>query len=115
MHRSSSSSSSPHLKRQSFVTNSIDLLNQQAASETYNYTPLWTAPEVLTGTYNGKVDIWALGCVIIEMASGKPPWHEKNFSHPFIALWHIGNEHEIPLVPIDFATWQLLVDDLDLC
>ena len=37
------------------------------------------APEVLhtvhnDRSYSGKVDIWSLGCVVIEMWSGKRPW-----------------------------------------
>ncbi len=39
----------------------------------------WMAPEVIAGgndqrTYSGKVDIWSLGCVVIEMWSGVRPW-----------------------------------------
>jgi len=35
----------------------------------------WMAPEILKQErYGRKVDIWSLGCVIIEMASGKHPW-----------------------------------------
>lgn len=66
---------------------------------TYNYTPLWTAPEVLVGDYDNKVDVWSLGCVIIEMASGKPPWSEQNFENPFRALYHIGKSNAIPKLP----------------
>jgi serine/threonine protein kinase len=68
-------------------------------TQTYNYTPLWTAPEVLTGTYSNKVDIWSLGCVVIEMASGKPPWSECAFENPFRALYHIGNSDATPRIP----------------
>jgi len=70
-----------------------------APGRTYNYTPLWTAPEVLLGDYDTKVDIWSLGCVIIEMASAKPPWSEQNFENPFRALYHIGNSDAIPKIP----------------
>jgi len=66
---------------------------------TYNYTPLWTAPEVLLGDYDTKVDIWSLGCVIIEMTTAKPPWSEQNFENPFRALYHIGNSGAIPKLP----------------
>eukprot|EP00808_Paulinella_micropora_P013147 g60975.t1 len=74
-------------------------MDKMAPTQSYNYTPLWTAPEVLTGDYNSKVDIWSLGCVIIEMASAKTPWAEQNFENPFRALYHIGNSNSIPKIP----------------
>jgi serine/threonine protein kinase len=76
-----------------------NILGKAAPSVSYNYTPLWTAPEVLTGDYNSRVDIWSLGCVIIEMVSGKPPWSEQNFENPFRALYHIGNSDSLPKIP----------------
>lgn len=71
----------------------------QAPSMGYSYTPLWTAPELLTGDYNSKVDIWSSGCVVIEMLSGQPPWAEQNFENPFRALYHIGHSDNIPVIP----------------
>ena len=35
----------------------------------------WMAPEVLKGeSYGRKVDIWSLGCVVLEMVTAKHPW-----------------------------------------
>lgn len=40
------------------------------------------APELCHGSYNNKVDIWSLGCTLIEMVSKKMPFHEMNFENP---------------------------------
>jgi hypothetical protein len=84
-----------------------------APTSSYNYTPLWTAPEVLVGDYNNKVDVWSLGCVIIEMASARAPWSEQNFENPFRALYHIGNSGSIPKIPDGLS--PLGVEFVKLC
>ena len=37
----------------------------------------YMAPEAILPkqSYNSKKDIWSVGCVLIEMWSGKRPWH----------------------------------------
>lgn len=38
-------------------------------------TPLWMAPEVIAAQrFDGRADVWGLGCLVIELASGAPPW-----------------------------------------
>ncbi|XP_020238243.1 mitogen-activated protein kinase kinase kinase 5 isoform X2 [Cajanus cajan] len=47
-------------------------------------SPYWMAPEVVKGGIKNEsnpdvvkaIDIWSLGCTIIEMLTGKPPWSE---------------------------------------
>ena len=41
-------------------------------------TPFWTAPEIVQGaTYNEKVDQYAYGMLLLEILTGKPPWHSE--------------------------------------
>ncbi|PVU92830.1 hypothetical protein BB561_003592 [Smittium simulii] len=36
----------------------------------------WMAPEIVKGeNYSAKVDIWSLGCVFLEMWTGRRPWY----------------------------------------
>ena len=61
-------------------------------------TPYWMAPEVIRQEGHGrKVDIWSLGCTVIEMFTGLPPWHE--FDSHASAMFHIASSDEPP--PLD--------------
>ncbi|TNJ30665.1 Kinase, NEK [Giardia muris] len=42
---------------------------------TMAFTPLYAAPELLTGKeYTEKVDLWSLGCILYEMCTFSPPY-----------------------------------------
>ncbi|CAN0348728.1 unnamed protein product [Lampetra planeri] len=62
-------------------------------------TAAYMAPEVITrarGEGHGRAaDIWSLGCVLIEMATGKRPWHE--YEHNFQIMYRVGMGHKPPL------------------
>ena len=56
------------------------------------------APEVVRQTGAGRqADIWSVGCTIIEMATGKPPFSQ--FEAPVSALFHIAVTHKPPVFP----------------
>ncbi|TKS85443.1 Mitogen-activated protein kinase kinase kinase 4 [Collichthys lucidus] len=40
-------------------------------------------------------DIWSLGCVLIEMVTGKRPWHE--YEHNFQIMYKVGMGHKPPI------------------
>ena len=52
-------------------------------------TPYFMAPEVFEEKYSSKADIWGIGCVAIQMATGSPPWRDKGFSNPISLFNHI--------------------------
>eukprot|EP00698_Gefionella_okellyi_P021370 TRINITY_DN690_c0_g1_i1.p1 TRINITY_DN690_c0_g1~~TRINITY_DN690_c0_g1_i1.p1 ORF type:complete len:434 (+),score=35.95 TRINITY_DN690_c0_g1_i1:172-1473(+) len=61
-------------------------------------TPFWMAPEVIKQTGHGwQADIWSLGCTIIEMVTGKPPYCQ--FKSHMVALYHIASATEPPPIP----------------
>ncbi|PSN64100.1 hypothetical protein BS50DRAFT_500201 [Corynespora cassiicola Philippines] len=58
-------------------------------------TPYWMAPEVieLSGATTSS-DIWSLGCTVIELIEGKPPYHKLQ---PMQALFRIVNDEHPPI------------------
>ena len=49
-------------------------------SQSFKGSPYWMAPEVvLRERHSCAADIWSVGCLVIEMATGKPPW--SNYSN----------------------------------
>jgi mitogen-activated protein kinase kinase kinase 17/18 len=61
-------------------------------------TPMYMAPEVARGEEQGPpADMWALGCTVLEMATGGAPW--TGFSDPFSVLQHIGYSSDVPAIP----------------
>ncbi|XP_070002256.1 LOW QUALITY PROTEIN: mitogen-activated protein kinase kinase kinase 17-like [Nicotiana sylvestris] len=61
-------------------------------------TPMFMAPEVARGEEQGfAADIWALGCTIIEMATGASPWTDS--TNPASLLYHIAFSGQKPEIP----------------
>ncbi|KAF3585308.1 hypothetical protein F2Q69_00025883 [Brassica cretica] len=63
-------------------------------------TPAFMAPEVARGERQGKEsDIWALGCTVIEMVTGSPPWVGGDSTDPVSVLYRVGYMGESPELP----------------
>ncbi|EAZ15192.1 mitogen-activated protein kinase kinase kinase 17 [Oryza sativa Japonica Group] len=61
-------------------------------------TPAFMAPEVARGEEQGlAADVWALGCTVIEMATGRAPWSDMDNVLP--ALHKIGYTDAVPDLP----------------
>jgi mitogen-activated protein kinase kinase kinase len=72
---------------------------RQGRQKSMTGTPMYMSPEVIQGASagrNGAVDIWSLGCVILEMATGRRPW--SNFDNEWAIMYNIaqGNPPHLP-------------------
>lgn len=66
-------------------------------------TIFWMAPEVIHNViknqrqgYSAKVDIWSLGCVILEMFVGQRPWSTEE---AIGAMYKLGSDRQAPPIP----------------
>lgn len=73
-------------------------------------TPMYMSPEVIKGENPGRagaVDVWSLGCVILEMATGRRPW--ASHDNEWAIMYNIaqGNPPQLP------STDQLSLQGID--
>lgn len=64
----------------------------------------WMAPEVVRSQgqgYSAKVDIWSLGCVVLEMFAGRRPWSKEE---AIGAIYKLGSLNQAPPIPDDVST-----------
>jgi mitogen-activated protein kinase kinase kinase len=65
-------------------------------------TPMYMSPEVIRGKTSGRLgatDIWSLGCVILEMASGRRPW--ATLDNEWAIMYNIAQGYTPSLPPRD--------------
>ena len=84
-------------------------------TSTIKGTPYFMAPEVLMQSkYGRKGDIWAVGCTMIQMLTGEPPWKDRNIQslvqlHMLLMQWDKGPP------PYDCDVTAECKECLDLC
>lgn len=62
-------------------------------------TPMYMSPEVIKGSNEGRqgaIDVWSLGCVILEMSTGRRPW--ASLDNEWAIMYNIaqGNPPQLP-------------------
>lgn len=89
--------------------------------KTMTGTPMYMSPEVIRGdagpssssgiTRHGSVDIWSLGCVILEMATGRRPWTLDN---EWAIMYNIAQGNP-PQLPTHDQLSDIGIDFLEKC
>ncbi|KAI1079555.1 MAP kinase [Whalleya microplaca] len=69
------------------------------ANKSMTGTPMYMSPELIKGENPGRtgaVDVWSLGCVILEMVTGRRPW--SNLDNEWAIMYNIaqGNPPQLP-------------------
>ncbi|KAJ5091726.1 hypothetical protein NUU61_006596 [Penicillium alfredii] len=92
--------------------------NQRKNQKTTTGTPMYMSPEVIRGdTSNlvnrqGAVDIWSLGCVVLEMATGRRPW--STLDNEWAIMYNIAQGNQ-PTLPANDQLSDLGIDFLARC
>ncbi|KAF8696122.1 hypothetical protein HU200_037012 [Digitaria exilis] len=75
-------------------------VNEDSSKRPIGGTPAFMAPEVARGEEQGPAaDVWALGCTVVEMATGRAPWSDMDGGDLLAALHRIGYTDAVPEVP----------------
>ncbi|KAH8425960.1 putative MAP kinase kinase kinase SskB [Aspergillus melleus] len=89
--------------KDALVPKDAQLAQQRGKNQkTMTGTPMYMSPEVIRGDSSklvhrqGAVDIWSLGCVILEMATGRRPW--STLDNEWAIMYNIaqGNQPQLP-------------------
>lgn len=80
-------------------------------------TPMYMAPEVIRASEKagklGSADIWSMGCVLLEIATGRKPW--SNLDNEWAIMFHIGIAQEHPPLPDPGQLSELGIDFIERC
>lgn len=85
------------------ISKKTDNIYGNDASNSMQGSVFWMAPEVVQSQgqgYSAKVDIWSLGCVVLEMFAGRRPWSREE---AIGAIFKLGSLSQAPPIPDDVA------------
>ncbi|KAK5364964.1 mitogen-activated protein kinase kinase kinase [Exophiala xenobiotica] len=83
------------------ISKKSDNIYGNDATNSMQGSVFWMAPEVVRSQgqgYSAKVDIWSLGCVVLEMFAGKRPWSREE---AIGAIFKLGSLSQAPPIPED--------------
>ncbi|KAL9106945.1 MAG: hypothetical protein Q9227_008068 [Pyrenula ochraceoflavens] len=83
------------------ISKKSDNIYGNDATNSMQGSVFWMAPEVVRSQgqgYSAKVDIWSLGCVVLEMFAGRRPWSREE---AIGAIFKLGSLNQAPPIPDD--------------
>ena len=68
-------------------------------------TPYYMSPELIAGiSQDARAnDMWALGCTLLELVVGKPPWSSFGFENVASLMTYVGHARTHPPLPSDIS------------
>ena len=81
------------------ISKKSDNIYGNDVANTMQGSVFWMAPEVIRSQgqgYSAKVDIWSLGCCVLEMFTGKRPWPKEE---AIGAMYKLGSLDQAPPIP----------------
>ena len=104
-----------HVKLADFGASQQLAMGETQATTEIKGTPYFMAPEVLSDSrYGRRGDVWALGCTIIQMLTGEPPWKDLKLQSIIQLHVHLTKFQGIPPCNgVELPT--VLRDFLELC
>ena len=87
-----------------------------AAVQSLQGTPMYMSPEVIKGESRGRrgaMDVWSLGCVVLEFATGRRPWSQLD--NEWAIMFHIGMAQQHPPLPEEGQLSDLGIDFIRQC
>ncbi|MFS7976267.1 putative mitogen-activated protein kinase kinase kinase STE-STE11 family [Helianthus anomalus] len=59
---------------------------------------MYFSPEVIDGVQEASSNIWAVGCIVLEMLTTNPPWGLKGDTNSDEIITRIGELNESPVI-----------------
>ncbi|WWC91828.1 uncharacterized protein L201_006775 [Kwoniella dendrophila CBS 6074] len=81
-------------------------------------TPMYMAPEMIKNVRSNKLgscDIWGLGCVVLQMITGRKPWSFLDFDNEWAIMFHLGATTEHPPLPDPNEMSEMGIEWIESC
>ncbi|KAJ1310152.1 hypothetical protein OPQ81_006897 [Rhizoctonia solani] len=89
---------------------------RQGKQNSLTGTPMYMAPEIINNQSvgrHGAMDIWSIGCVILECCTGRKPW--SNLDNEWAIMFHIGQAKSAPPLPTPDQLSHLGINFIEQC